>query len=97
MNEREEPMGSTDDPSVLARQSTLDDADGRVEVCAVISSMGKTLGVRLGEEDGSALFLKPEKLDGDGEFYLDVGALAAALARMGIDIGTFSRAPWGPS
>jgi hypothetical protein len=85
------------DSDALPHQSAHDDdVAGRVEVCAVIHAMGKSLGVRLAEEDGSALFLKPEKLDGDGEFYLDVGAFAAALARMGVELGPFTRAPWGP-
>jgi hypothetical protein len=50
MNEREEPMGSTDDPSVLARQSSLERVtitgeDGRPR------EIGRIDSVHLGVED----------------------------------------------
>lgn len=70
--------------------------DGRVETRAYVNGLNCDLELRLAEEDGSAIFVRPTKIDNDGEFHLSVEDFMAAMARMGADLSPWVRAPWAP-
>lgn len=58
----------------------------RVEVRAVIAEDSGDVGLRLNGDpaDANGIWLKPEKLDGDGEHYLTLAYLGEALEALGI-------------
>lgn len=57
-----------------------------VETQAVIHGQDIDVTIRFAEVNGSALFIKPERLDGDGEFRLSIDDLLKALDLLGIDV-----------
>jgi hypothetical protein len=57
-----------------------------IERLAIIHGIGNKLHIRSGEDDGSAVFIRPDKLDGDGEIYLSLAEFVEALEAIGLSL-----------
>lgn len=66
--------------------------DIRVEVKPEIGTH-RDYRLRVAEEDGSAVYLMPAELDGEGEHYLGLADFCEAIAALGIDIGDYAKEP----